>query len=66
MHLTIDQRIRKDFPGLKVPTIIIKDLGIKNEDPYLEPFRKEIIQDVRSVAITLIKTFCGGKIVVGE
>lgn len=48
MHLTIDQRVRKDFPGLKILTIKIKNLEIENENPYLESLKEEMVQYVRS------------------
>ncbi len=48
MHLKMDQKVRKDFPGLKILTTMIKNLEIENENPHLESIREEIIQDVRN------------------
>jgi DNA/RNA-binding domain of Phe-tRNA-synthetase-like protein len=48
MHLSIDQRVRENFPKLNVLTIVIEDLKIKNEDPHLKSLREEIVREIRS------------------
>ncbi|MCX8170715.1 MAG: phenylalanine--tRNA ligase beta subunit-related protein [Candidatus Bathyarchaeota archaeon] len=48
MRIHINERIRVDFPDLKVLATIIEGLKVKNEDPNLELLKNEVIKEAKS------------------
>ncbi len=48
MQITIDSKVKGDFPDLKFLTAFIKDLRIKYEDAQLEALKRDVIREVKS------------------